>query len=168
MTFRRKANIGEDETMYVLGDCAVLGDMAQEKAVAMEKEGNSTSNTWTLTLDKVPMGARYVYMASTPAELAHARHLTHYKLQLHAGLIQGKGAGAVLADDTTQLVRFEVNKGAGDVRVTGSPRALGGWDYDSALKLEKSEHNKWQVRVEPQARSGVAFLLRFARSLPHP
>jgi len=147
VTFRRKANIGVDETLYVLGDCAVLGDMAQEKGIAMKKDtSNNSSNTWTLTVDKVPMGARYVYMASTPANLAHARHLTHYRLQLHAGL--AKGAGALLADDTTQLVRFEVNKGAGDVRVTGSAAALGGWDYDSALKLEKSEHNKWQVRDE--------------------
>jgi hypothetical protein len=29
-------------------------------------------------------------------------------------------AGELLADDTTQLARFEVNKNAGDVRVVGS------------------------------------------------
>ena len=40
---------------------------------------------------------------------------------------------------------MEHEQGAGDVRVTGSAAALGGWDYDKALKLEKSEHNKWAV-----------------------
>jgi hypothetical protein len=33
------------------------------------------------------------------------------------------------------------------VRVTGSAKVLGGWDYDKALKLEKAGHNQWQAVV---------------------
>ena len=31
------------------------------------------------------------------------------------------------------------------VRVTGSSAALGGWDYDKALKLQGEKGNKWQA-----------------------
>ena len=108
----------------------------------MTQEG--ATNTWSVTVANVPMGARYTYVASSDKCAAHAHYLTSYKLQLHMGL---EKAGALVADDTTQLVRFEVNKGAGDVRVTGSSAVLGGWDYDAALKLEKSDDNKWQAVV---------------------
>lgn len=146
VTFKRKVALAEGEALYVVGDCAALGDMVPEKAIAMKPDKAAAGpRVWSATVGQVPMGARYSYLAADPSDLPKARPLLGYKLQLHGGHAAGQPMGEAVADDTTQLVRFEVNKGAGDVRVTGSSAALGGWDYDKALKLQGEKGNKWQA-----------------------
>merc|ERR1719183_1949498 len=125
--------------------------MNKESAIAMSKDTKNSAaadegaDLWSVTIKGVPMGARYSYLTADPTGLGEARPLLNYKLQVHAGHAAAARGDALVADDTTHLVRFEVNKGGSDVRVTGSAPALGGWDYDKALKLERATggDNKW-------------------------
>ena len=82
---------------------------------------------------------------------------------MHAGHAAAARGDALVADDTTHLVRFEVNKGGSDVRVTGSAPALGGWDYDKALKLERATggDNKWSAVVAIPSEEVTEFEYKF-------
>eukprot|EP00287_Rhodomonas_sp_CCMP768_P003405 CAMPEP_0196728442 /NCGR_PEP_ID=MMETSP1091-20130531/9111_1 /TAXON_ID=302021 /ORGANISM="Rhodomonas sp., Strain CCMP768" /LENGTH=515 /DNA_ID=CAMNT_0042071181 /DNA_START=105 /DNA_END=1652 /DNA_ORIENTATION=+ len=143
VTFKRWASVHDGEKLFVSGDSAALGESAPENAVEMSLSADG--KTWEVEVADVPIGARYKYIAAKPADIAGTNRPTanpNYRLQVHVPT--GQEGPAVVMDNTEQLIRFEIQKSGQDVRVCGSGAPLGNWKLESALKLEKGDHNMWK------------------------
>mmetsp|Transcript_3946 Transcript_3946/g.6194 ORF Transcript_3946/g.6194 Transcript_3946/m.6194 type:complete len:304 (+) Transcript_3946:19-930(+) len=141
--FKRKAPLKESEALYIVGDCAVMGSDEMVDAVPMTLNGG----VWEVEIDKVPIGTRYKYVAAVPTDVKETVRLTanpNYKLQVHRPA-DSKPSTPIVLDNTVQLVRFEVGKTAGEVKIVGSLSCLGLWAAEKAPKMTCNDHNVWTL-----------------------
>eukprot|EP00282_Hemiselmis_andersenii_P034939 CAMPEP_0169459026 /NCGR_PEP_ID=MMETSP1042-20121227/17745_1 /TAXON_ID=464988 /ORGANISM="Hemiselmis andersenii, Strain CCMP1180" /LENGTH=478 /DNA_ID=CAMNT_0009571445 /DNA_START=106 /DNA_END=1539 /DNA_ORIENTATION=- len=152
VAFKRRAKVEYGDAVYVSGSCEALGDGDPSKAVRMKHGGG---NVWTVTVDGVPMDARYRYLVQTDensskgkgkgaAAKVEPRWETEYMLPLTDTMHIGGDTHE--QDDTLVPVRFVIKKqGAARVLVQGSLPELGSWNPKKALELDRVPgKDKWE------------------------
>ncbi|EKX37347.1 hypothetical protein GUITHDRAFT_116460 [Guillardia theta CCMP2712] len=134
-----------------------MGDSDMSCAIKMKFD--ESSNEWVTQIDSVPANTQYRYFAADPNHVeSSARHMTSYWYLVR---VPDASQKEVVSDDCTQLIRFQVYKGAQDVRVCGSIKELGHWKADQALRLDKKGDTKWEAVVPIPSESLFDFQYKY-------